>query len=308
MYQQKLSGLGQTATNSPRGASFWGGNSSPLAPVRSDGSWSLRAVTPRNASLQSGNPPSGQPRISNLGRASSTSGTSEPRTVETSPKRRLTLPAPPPEGQENSHEPLSLAMLSKRGSGGQSPILGANTGRNSPGTAKTSPQAWGVQPIGRDVPLRTHMGPLSRANGPPAPSVGFPVSSRGPLASGSPTKSTHSTPTHMLSSGGAPIQSGGIGKAPGMLTHQAGGGVGMGRNESPPGPFQQGLHMNRAAAAEQMGGPGLQSLRAGPMQSPSAWQREAPVGHGPLAAPPGPAAAAACASPTPTGRLPSRWL
>ena len=278
MYQQKLSGLGQNATNSPRGGSFWGGNSSPLTPVRSDGSWSLRAVTSRNTSLQHGAPPSATPRTSSLSRASSVS---EPRMAETSPKRRLTLPAPPPDGQENSHEPLSLAMLTKQGSGAQSPLLGINTGRNSPdprGT-KASPQGWMHQPTGGDVPLRTHIGPLSRANGPPASST----STRGPLESGSPTKSPHVVPTHMLSSGGASIRSGGIGKAPTML--HTNGGLGQGRQQSPPGPFQQGLQMNKAASAGRVGPPVSQSPRPGPMQSPSGWQREVPVGPGPLAAP-----------------------
>ncbi len=289
MYQQKLSGLGHNATNSPRGASFWGGNSSPLAPVRSDGSWSLRAVTPRYGSLQSGGtaPPSGTPRASNLSRASSVS---EPRMAETSPsKRRLTLQAPP-DGQENSHEPLSLAMLTKQGGGGQSPILGVNTGRNSPDTrgAKTSPQGWVGRPIGPDAPLRTNMGPLSRANGPPAPSPGFSVNSRGPLESGSPTKTAHGPLTHGVGSGvaptqngGAPIRSGGIGRAPSMMH----GNAGQGRQESPPGPFQQGLQMNKAMAAGTLDGHGFQSPTTGPMQSPAAWQRGVPGSPGPLAAP-----------------------
>lgn len=269
MYQQKLSGLGHNP-NSPRGGSFWGGGS-PLAPVRSDGSWSLRAVTPRNPSSQSG-APSSTARPSNLSRSSSTT---ESRMANTSPKRRLTLPPPPPDGQENSQQPLSLAMLTKQGSGAQSPILGPH----SPDQRNASPKGPMSRPYG-DTPLRTNMAPLSRANGPPAPAASFPVVSKGPLESGSPTKSSAKSPVMTVSSAGAQTRSGGIGRAPSLLPPNSGMGLPA---KTPPGPFQQGLQMSSAPSAGRHGRPG--GLRAAAVQAPAVWQSDMPVGPGPLAAP-----------------------
>ncbi|KAK9833734.1 hypothetical protein WJX74_004244 [Apatococcus lobatus] len=100
--------------------------------------------------------PSSMPRPFNL---SGSSSTSEPCLANTSPKRRLTLPAPPPEGQEISQQPLSLAMLGKQGAGTQSPVVGPHSRdqRNASPTGNLS------RPHG-DATLRINMAPLSRAN------------------------------------------------------------------------------------------------------------------------------------------------
>ena len=90
-----------------------------------------------------------------------------------------------------------------------------------------------------------------------------------------------------VSGAGGHTRAGGIGKAPSLLP-SGDGGVQAGQ-QSPPGPFQQGLQMTSKTLAvtngkgRLVGGPDYRAGSA--MQAPSLWQGNEQVAPGPLAAP-----------------------